>query len=124
MTMLKTRSLARIAVCFALAAFLSVVVGCAHTPGGIAPSTTPINGRSYDELGQVTATDSYILLFGILPIKGSNSTSVAVDSAIRKVRGADALINVTVDTYFQWFIILSRQAIEVRGTAIRFTDDG
>ncbi|MFP4027447.1 MAG: hypothetical protein ACLFWL_06635 [Candidatus Brocadiia bacterium] len=92
-------------------------------PGGVAPSTTPINGRSYRKLGPTSATDSYVLLFGFLPIKGSNATSTAVEAAKRK-QGADALIDVTVDGYFQWWILFTRHAIEVRGTGIQFTDSG
>lgn len=108
-------------VVFFSVAVITMVAGCAHSPGGVASSTTPIEGRSYTRIGPAKATDSYVLLFNFIPIKGSNSTATAIEAAKRS-KGADALIEVTVDSYFQWWIILSRSVIEVRGTAIRFED--
>lgn len=103
----------------ALAVILLLAYGCAHSPGGVAPSTTPINGRSYQVLGDVRTTDSYVLLFGFLPIMGSNSTHDAIRDALR-AKGADALIDVTVDKYFQWWILFTRSVIQVQGKAIKF----
>ena len=39
---------------------LLFAVGCAHTPGGIAPSTMPIDGRKYVVLGPAKATSSAV----------------------------------------------------------------
>ncbi len=103
----------------ALAALL--LAGCAHFPGGISDSTTPINNRKYVKLGRVAKTDSYVLLLGILPVTGSNTIREAVDAAIRS-RGADALIDVTVESYFQWWILFTRHVTRVEGEAIRFQD--
>jgi hypothetical protein len=97
----------------------AVVTGCAHHPGGVAASSTPIEGRRYRVLGHAEGTDSHVLLFGLIPIKGSNSTRTAMDRAVRS-RGGDALIDVTVETYTQWWIILIRRAVKVEGMAIRF----
>ncbi|MDO9528411.1 MAG: hypothetical protein Q7J27_04535 [Syntrophales bacterium] len=58
-------------------------------------------------------------LLGLIPLTGSNSTKDALNKAIKKA-GADALIDVTVDGYNQWFIILSRVVTKVEGTGIRF----
>jgi len=99
-------------VCFLLA-------GCACIPGGISASSTPLNNKPYHTLGYTSATDSRFLLLGIIPLTGSNSTKDALNKAIKKA-GADALIDVTVDGYNQWFIILSRVVTKVEGTGIRF----
>jgi len=99
-------------VCFLLA-------GCACIPGGISASSTPLNNKPYHILGHTSATDSRFLLLGIIPLTGSNSTKDALNKAIKKA-GADALIDVTVDGYNQWFIILSRVVTKVEGTGIRF----
>jgi len=107
------------AMCVVVAA--SLLAGCAHFPGGISDSTTPINGRKYVKLGHVARTDSYILLLGILPISGSNSIRDALDAAIRS-RGGDALTDVTVESYFQWWILFTRLATRVEGEAIRFQE--
>ena len=102
---------------FALASLLAA--GCVHAPGGIAASTVPVEGRRYQVLGRTAGTDSYILLFGFLPIFGSNSTREAVEDALER-KGADALIGVTVDTYTHYWILFSRSVISVEGTAIKF----
>lgn len=99
-------------MCFLLA-------GCACIPGGISASSTPLNNKPYHILGHTSATDSRFLLLGIIPITGSNSTKDALNKAIKKA-GADALIDVTVEGYGQWFILFSRVVTKVEGIGIRF----
>ncbi|MBL7016137.1 MAG: hypothetical protein ISR84_01120 [Kiritimatiellales bacterium] len=106
-----------IAVCAALA--LILLSGCAMIPGGVAPSNTPINGRDYTELGYAKETDSRIYLLGLLPISGSNTIRDAIEEAIDSKHG-DALINITVETYGQYWILWSRVATRVEGNVIRF----
>ena len=113
-----SRTLCKILSVVLLAGFLA---GCAHLPGGIAPSTTPINGRTYTNLGHVTRTDSLILLFGIIPISGSNSTPDAIRECISS-RGGDAMIEVSVEAYYQFWILFTRLATRVDGQVIRFTN--
>jgi hypothetical protein len=101
---------------------LSAVVlasGCAHTPGGIAASTTPIEGRKYVNLGRVVSTDSRLMLFGLIPLTGSNTTREAIDAAV-KGHGGDAMINVTVESYSQFWFVLTRLVTNVDGDVIRF----
>jgi len=93
--------------------------GCLAVPGGIAPSTTPIDGRDYLILGAVSQSDSRIRLFGVIPVTGANRIQEAVDDCLR-AKAADALINVTVDAYFEHWIVFSREVTKVNGTAIRF----
>jgi hypothetical protein len=95
------------------------LTGCAHLPGGIAPSTTPINNRAYDVLGDVKGTDSRTLLLGILPISGPNTIQGAIDKAKAKM-GADALIDVTAEAYSSWWILWANTTTVVRGKAIKF----
>ncbi len=104
----------------ALAAILIVVMsGCASWPGGVASSTTPIDGRAYDNLGRVTQTSSRYYLFGWIPITTGNWTRDAIDKAVRQ-RGGDAMVDVTVDGMWQWWIIVTRMATRVEGNVIRF----
>ncbi len=93
--------------------------GCATNPGGIAASSTPINGRSYTNLGRSTATERRILLLGIIPITGENSIRGALNEAVEN-RGGDAMINITVESYAHWWIIITRFATRVDGEVIRF----
>ena len=95
------------------------VTGCVHQPGGIAASTTPIEGRNYTTLGRAVDTDSLICLFGFIPVSGVNHTSDSINAAIRKQNG-DAMINVTVESYTQWWIVFTRHVTRVEGTVIRF----
>ena len=107
----------------AISLMLLLAAGCAHTPGGIAPSTVPIDGREYMILGPAKATSTAVYLFNFLPVSGSSSLRDAKNAAIRS-KGADALIDVTAESYSQFWIIFSKSTIMVEGTAIRFTDGG
>jgi hypothetical protein len=101
-----------VAVCF--------MAGCATMPGGLAPSTTPLEGRSYKVLGYTEGTDSRICLFGLIPVSGGNHIRAAVREATRKING-DALIEVTVEAYSQYWILFSRDVTRVEGIGIQFT---
>jgi hypothetical protein len=106
------------ALLFILAASL-IAAGCAHQAGGVAPSTIPLEPGGYTVLEEVTGQDCMYALLGILPISAGNETKHAVESAIGKVDGADALIGVTADTYSQSFIVVTRVCTQVQGTAVR-----
>jgi hypothetical protein len=97
-----------------------IMAGCATMPGGVAPSSTPLEGRSYQIMGYTEATDSRVCLFGILPITPHNSIREAIRAAARKV-GGDALIEVSVEGYTQYWILFSRNVTRVEGIGIRFT---
>jgi hypothetical protein len=101
---------------------LVATTGCTHVPGGIAPSNIPIGTRKYREIGRVSTTDSAVRLFGILPISGSNSIYAALRKCIEAKR-ADAMIEITVESYSQYWILFSRDIIKVEGTAIEFVRD-
>jgi hypothetical protein len=101
------------------ALLLALVSGCAHTPGGVAASSTPIEGRKYTILGHAKATSNAVYLFGFLPVSGSSSLRDALHAAIRS-QNADALIEVTAESYSQFWILFAKQTIMVEGTAIRF----
>jgi len=100
---------------------LSLTVGCVSNPGGVAPSTTPLAGKEYRLLGDTEGTDTHFALLGILPLSGSNTTQEAIDAAKAR-KGADALIDVTVDYHWEFWILFSRAVTTVRGKAIRFTE--
>lgn len=114
---LKVRSILA-ATALGLTALLTFT-GCSTISGGVAPSSTPIEGRKYSTLGMTASTDSRIAILGIIPISSSNSTRDALEAAIRKVH-ADALIDVTVETYFQWWILFTRTVTKVEGLGIKF----
>ena len=98
---------------------VSGLTGCAMMPGGVAASSTPINGRRYVRLGRAANTDSRVYLFGLIPVSGANTTRDAIDAAVR-ARGGDAMINVTVESYSQWWILFTRFVTRVDGDVIRF----
>ncbi len=90
-----------------------------HHPGGVAPSTKPIAPGSYTVLGKVRGQDCVYYLLGIIPVTGGNETRSAVADALDKKKIADALVEVTVDGYFQYFIFFSRACTQVYGTAVQ-----
>jgi hypothetical protein len=104
---------------FAVFAAAVILSGCAHTAGGISDSTTPINGRPYVELGNVVGEDSQISLLGLIPISSSNDIQDAIDDA-KQEKKADALIEVTVESYGHYWILWSTWTTKVSGKAIKF----
>lgn len=106
---------------FLVAVMTFLLVGCASMPGGIAPSNTPLHAKSYNIIGPTSATDSRFAILGIIPITGSNSTRDAVDKAKENI-SADALIDITVESYTQFFILFSRTVTRVEADGIRFKD--
>ena len=95
-----------------------LTAGCMHQPGGIAPSTNPLAPGGYTELGKVRGQDCVYHLLGFIPITGGNETRNAVDDALHTKVLADALVEVTVDGYYQYFILFSRACTQVYGMAV------
>ena len=100
---------------------IALLSGCINSPGGIAPSNIPLEGRDYRPVGEVATSSSCIRLFGFLPVSSPNSIRAATDAAMRQ-RSADALIYITVERYTQYWILFTRHVTSVRGTAIQFDD--
>lgn len=95
----------------------ALFTGCMHHPGGIAPSTKPLPA-GYTELGKVRGQDCVYHLLGLIPLTGGNETRNAVNDALRTKILADALVEVTVDGYYQHFILFSRACTQVYGMAV------
>jgi len=112
-------SKARAFVVIGMALFAAVATGCAHYPGEVAASNTPLEGRKDTILGNTQATDTRVCLFGILPISGANSVRTALNKAAEKA-GGDALIDITVESYTHYWILFSSDITKVEGIAIRF----
>ncbi len=92
--------------------------GCAHYAGGIAASTIPLTPGSYQTLGQVEGNDCVYSLLGMIPLSSGNETRKAIEDAISQKEGATALIEVTSDTYSQFYILYGRTCTQVYGTAV------
>ncbi|MGE3151216.1 MAG: hypothetical protein AB7G48_01205 [Nitrospiraceae bacterium] len=101
------------------AVMIAATAGCATHPGGIAPSTKPLTPGSYTVLGDVAGKDCVYYLLGILPLSGGNELKDAVADAISEKKGADALIEVTVDGYMEYWILWSRVCTQVYGKAVQ-----
>lgn len=95
-----------------------VTTGCMHQPGGIAPATKPLAPGGYTELGKVRGQDCVYHLLGLIPVTGGNEMRNAIEDALRTKPLADALVEVTVDGYYQYFILFSRACTQVYGTAV------
>lgn len=99
---------------------LSLLAGCSHYPGGIAPSTIPLAPGGYTVVKDgVRGSDCMVALLMILPVSGGNKTANAIADALKSAPGATALVNVTSDAYTQRWILWSNTCTEVRGTAVR-----
>lgn len=98
---------------------LFAMVGCLRVPAGLAPSNTPLQNRPYTVIGEAFGTDTHADLFGVIPVTRAEHTQRAIDEAV-KASGADALIDVTVETVTKYWIVFSTYTIEVRGKAIKY----
>jgi hypothetical protein len=103
----------------ALAGLLLSLSGCMHTPVAIAASTRPLAPDGYEVLGPVEANDCLWALFGILPVSSGNHLYGALQKAIDKSDGGDALIQVSTESFYQHLIIISRSCTQVNGIAVR-----
>lgn len=99
---------------------LMLCAGCIRTPIGMMTSTRPLAPGGYTELGPVEETDCLWYLFSVIPITSGNDFQGAMRDAIRQKSG-DALIQVTAETYYQNFLIVSRYCTIVQGIAVRST---
>lgn len=97
---------------------LTLATGCIRSPVAMMPSTRPLEQGGYQELGPVEETDCIWYLFGFLPITSGNNLQSAMRDGIRK-GGGDALIQVTAETYYQNFLVISRYCSIVQGIAVR-----
>ena len=107
--------LKKILITFTLLLGLS---GCTHYSGGIAASTTPLTAGAYQTLGEVEGSDCVYSLLGMIPLSSGNETRKAIQDAISQKEGATALIEVTSDTYSQFYILYGRTCTQVYGTAV------
>ena len=101
-----------------LTLLLLVTAGCSRAPGGIAASNIPLSQGGYTVIGPASATDCKVNLLGLIPVSGGNQLQDAVRNAIRN-SGGDALIDISVDVAFKYFILWSQTCTEVRATAVR-----
>jgi hypothetical protein len=102
-----------------LALGAALLAGCAMSPGGISASNVPIEGREYINLGRTSNSSSRVYLFSVLPVSSANTIRSAMDGAIRSRRG-DAMVNITVESFSQNWILFSRYVTRVEGDVIRF----
>lgn len=100
-------------------AIVACLAGCGHLSGGVATSNIPLAPGSYTELGQVRGDTCVYYLLGLLPLSGGNETKYALEDALRQKPQTNALINITADTYSQFFILFSRTCTQVDGIAVR-----
>ena len=115
-----TLAITRVFVCGVFLIGLLGLSGCAMTPGGVAASSTPLEGRDYINLGRAVQTDSRVYLLGFIPVSGANYTRDAIDKAVRS-RAGDAMTDITVESFTQYWILWTRVATRVDGNVIRFT---
>ncbi|MBL8938235.1 MAG: hypothetical protein JNM69_26965 [Archangium sp.] len=106
----------RLALLLALLAVTSS--SCIRSPIAMMTSTRPLAPGGYTELGPVEETDCLWYLFSVFPISTGNDFQAAIRDAIRQ-RSGDALIQVTAETYYQNFLIVSRYCTIVQGIAVQ-----
>ncbi|HUU01562.1 MAG TPA: hypothetical protein VM425_08995 [Myxococcota bacterium] len=104
----------------ALMAFGSLLLatGCL-TPLLVAPSTTPLGNRPYQETGKTVGESCTQSIF-FIPFSTDASLKTALDDARLKVN-ADALVDVVVDVDSLYTLFYNRTCTVVHATGIRFS---
>lgn len=103
-----------------LFAFLASIIGCASGFTTIAP----IPPKNYEKLGHATgkATGSLGILgtaYYFIPMALNSRIDRAYDNALENVPGATALIDVTFEESWFWWIIGTGRTVTVSGEAIK-----
>ena len=101
----------------ALAAML--FAGCIHRPIVLTTSTKPLAQNGYTVIGRTGGEDCAYYLLGLIPLTNGNELHEAVADAMKKKPLGDAMIEVTVDYYFQWWILFTRACTQVHGTVVQ-----
>lgn len=117
--MLFTRSRKWISPILSLTALTVLMAGCAAHSGGISASTKPLTPGGYTELKEVSGEDCQYYLLGLVPLSRTNKLRNAVADAMNDAKGADALVKVTADTTWQWWILWVTACTQVHGTAVQ-----
>jgi hypothetical protein len=97
---------------------VALTSGCIRSPIAMMTSSKPLTQGQYTELGPVEETDCLWYLFGVLPISTGNDLQGALRDATRQ-RNADALVQVTAETYYQNFLVVARYCTIVQGIAVK-----
>ncbi len=101
-----------------LLALSSTLIACSHISGGIAASSIPLEPGSYRELGKVKGGDCAYKLLGLIPFSSGNETRSALEDALSEIPNTSALVQITSDTYAQYWILWSNTCTQVYGTAV------
>jgi len=104
---------------FVLATIVFVALAGCTFPHMLATSTTPVEGKAYQETGK-TWGKACIKSILFVPFSFDASLQTALKNAREKVN-ADALINVVVDSEQLWALFYNHVCTTVHGTGIRFT---
>jgi hypothetical protein len=86
------------------------------------PSSEPIAPGSYEKIGDVSGQDCLWKLLGLLPLSSGNTMQGAMREALQDKDGTDALVQVTADTFTEFYIIVSRECTQVDGVAVRINN--
>jgi hypothetical protein len=104
--------------CAPVLAATALLSGCFHGAVAVAPATRPLEQGGYRDLGPVSGSDCLWSLFGVLPISTGNTLQRALVDALEERPGADALVQVTADTFFEHYIVVARACTQVEGIAV------
>lgn len=102
----------------ALAVFaMAALVGCAHAPAGMSPSTKPVR-LDAKVLGHSTGQSQYMSIFAVIPM-GTPDYDAAIKDAIKKVPGGNAMINVTAYQTMIYLWVVSINQLTVEGDVVK-----
>ena len=98
-----------------------IVIGCAHTPAGFAPSVSPLSSEEKEKMTVVkhtTGSQSYFSLFGFLPF-GRPNYDKAIKDSLESVPEGKTLINARSWSSSTWIIFGTVYTLHMEGDVIK-----
>lgn len=107
--------------CVALSgALLALIlsVGCAYAPAGFAPSISPLDRNSYEKVGPVSGKQTYVSIFGIIPL-GKPDYNAAFKSALIDQPAGSTLVNVRAYHSVLFLYVVTINTLTVEGDVVK-----
>jgi hypothetical protein len=108
----------KINVLLSLGALIIAASGCVSQPLRFPTAAETAKGN-YTVVGEAEGEATGLMLFDVIPI-GQNERFVRAYDAAVKSKGADALIDVTIQEHWFWAYLLDGYSTKVSGTAIKY----
>ncbi len=102
-----------------LIAMGAMLTACTSTPLRMqALQANQVEGKDYQVLGEAEGSSVGVMLFNIIPINQNDRFEKAYQEAVQS-KGADLLLNPTIEERWYWAYLFNGYIFTVKGTAVK-----